>query len=250
MTTSEKCYRIIEAIYQKYNPDKVSDCSALVKKYKGNEQELLNSIFTKYNIDATERAQLIEEALTIVPDEKLEKSNFKIEFIVSAIILTLLLFYIIYDRNAKQHDILEVKSDTLSASPTGTSQYVMKKLTIPNSIDKEERAQILDALRTPIEMDLHQEVKFVVNNIQKCDNWVLIYAKPVKENGAPVDYEKTEYQQWIDEGMFDEGILALLKFKNEQWIVAEYRIGGTDDPIPGWIDKYDLENCKNSLGLY
>ncbi len=40
----------ITAIYQKYNPDKLSDVNALMAKYKGQEKDLFYRIEKKYNV--------------------------------------------------------------------------------------------------------------------------------------------------------------------------------------------------------
>ena len=63
--------KIILSIYERYNPEKVSTVSALLEKYTGHEDELLESIFTKYNISPEERDAFIKN----VEQEKAEGTS-------------------------------------------------------------------------------------------------------------------------------------------------------------------------------
>lgn len=59
--TYKEYHRVITAIYQKKNPEKVNDVTMLLKKYAGNEKELLDSIVKKYDISVDEIMKLTQE---------------------------------------------------------------------------------------------------------------------------------------------------------------------------------------------
>lgn len=52
---------IIKRIYEKYNPKKVSNVPALLEKYKGLEEELMDGIFAKYEVSEEEQAFFLKE---------------------------------------------------------------------------------------------------------------------------------------------------------------------------------------------
>lgn len=46
------------------------------------------------------------------------------------------------------------------------------------------------------------------------------------------------YQDAVDSGAFDDGIVALLRKVNGKWTVVQYVIGATDVPYVDWDKKY------------
>jgi len=54
--------KLILSIYERYNPEKLSTVPVLLEKYSGHEDELLESIFTKYNISPEERDEFVRNA--------------------------------------------------------------------------------------------------------------------------------------------------------------------------------------------
>lgn len=55
--TSKDYHKIITAIYRQYNPDKVNKVASLLAKYKGQEETLLQSIYTKYKVSLNEKVR-------------------------------------------------------------------------------------------------------------------------------------------------------------------------------------------------
>ena len=110
-------------------------------------------------------------------------------------------------------------------------------------ISKQNRTQILDVLRTLSWEQIGVRTKFVVQTIQKANNWVLIQVHPVQENGADINYKKTKYYPAHKEQMedfFDDHILALMKFEHGKWHIVEYEIGATDFPGQEWLEKHGI----------
>ena len=97
------------------------------------------------------------------------------------------------------------------------------------------RAQILDALRPVVERDLKQPVQFEVSTLRLAAEWAAFSGKPVTPGGGRIDYKKTHYASRIRDGVFDEGVLALLQQRNGSWHVVEYDCGSTDYPGDAWL---------------
>ncbi len=60
--------KIITEIYKQYNADKIFEVEKLLFKYKGQEEELLQSIFTKYNISTSDQSTFYNLSLNQTPN--------------------------------------------------------------------------------------------------------------------------------------------------------------------------------------
>jgi len=101
-----------------------------------------------------------------------------------------------------------------------------------------ERTVIINALRVPVEKKLKKKTIFALNNFKVQGNWAYLDGTPQKADSSAMDYRGTEYQEAIDEGMFDDGIYALLKKTGGKWKVVTYQIGCTDVCYLGWDKQY------------
>ncbi len=101
-----------------------------------------------------------------------------------------------------------------------------------------ERKAILDALRVPVEKQLKQPVIFKVDQLSVQKGFAFVRAYPQKPDGSALDYSGTVYQEAIDAGAFDEGVIGLLKTVNGKWRVLQYVLGATDVPWVDWDKKY------------
>ena len=101
-----------------------------------------------------------------------------------------------------------------------------------------ERKAIADALRAPVERELRQKVVFKIDELKLKDGWAFLRGVPQKPGGGEVDYGATPYKQRIDDGVFDDGIVALLRRKAGKWQVVKYVIGATDVPYVTWDKDY------------
>jgi hypothetical protein len=106
---------------------------------------------------------------------------------------------------------------------------------------------ILDALSVPVQKDLKQKVVFSPNKkdgLRVLGRWAYVYATLDQPDGKAVDYSKTQYQSFIDEGHFDDEINALLFNKTlpgggePAWTVRKYRIGCTDICWSTWSSDF------------
>lgn len=111
-----------------------------------------------------------------------------------------------------------------------------------------ERTNILNALRKPIEKELHLEVKFVVEELNIEHNMAFFRGQVKNKLGKDIDFTKTVYNKNIEEGFFDgDGTTALLKKVKGVWKVITYVIGPTDVAWADWPDKYKVS--KKLCGL-
>jgi hypothetical protein len=101
-----------------------------------------------------------------------------------------------------------------------------------------ERKAIMDALRVPTEKQLKQPVIFKIEHLKVQSGWAFVRAYPQRPDGGAIDYTKTEYQEAIEAGAFDEGVIGLLRDTGGKWKVIQFVIGATDVPWVDWDTKY------------
>ena len=101
-----------------------------------------------------------------------------------------------------------------------------------------ERKAIADALRAPVERELRQKVVFKIDDLKLKDGWAFLRGVPQRPDGGGVDYSSTRYKQAVKDGVFDDGIVALLRKKAGKWQVVKYVIGATDVPYVTWDKDY------------
>src|SRR5919199_6344008 len=85
-----------------------------------------------------------------------------------------------------------------------------------------ERKAVVEALRAPVEQELHQPVIFVIKALNVCDGWAFLDGTPRRPSGTPIDYKITRYRQAVAAGAFDDGIVALLRNAGGNWSVVTY----------------------------
>ena len=101
-----------------------------------------------------------------------------------------------------------------------------------------DRRGILDALRVPVEQELGQAVRFRIDRLRVSGEWAFLVGTPESPQGNPVDYGKTDYAEAVQEGMFDDGISALLRKAGSAWTPVTYAIGSTDVPWVTWAEEH------------
>jgi hypothetical protein len=102
-----------------------------------------------------------------------------------------------------------------------------------------ERKAIMNALRVLVEQELKQKVVFRIRHLKVQNGWAFLSGIPQQPGGKPVNYRNTRHQAAIELGMFDDGILALLRKQKGEWRVVVYDIGSTDYPAANWHRKYE-----------
>ncbi len=104
--------------------------------------------------------------------------------------------------------------------------------------DSPERAAIMDALRVPVGKELKQEVVFTVDKLKVQGDWAFLVGQPKNKDGGEPNWKLTEYQKFIDNGDFEEGISALLKNTGGKWEVVKYLMNCHDVCYLGWEKEY------------
>lgn len=79
---------------------------------------------------------------------------------------------------------------------------------------------------------------FKIDHLKVQNNWAFLTGRPQNSDGSAIDYTNTVYQEAVDSGAFDDGIVALLRRTGVKWTVVQYVIGATDVPYENWDKKY------------
>ena len=101
-----------------------------------------------------------------------------------------------------------------------------------------ERQAIVDALRAPVQRELKRKVVCKIDHLRVQGDWAFMKGVPQQPGGGAMDYRGTAYQEAIDAGAFDDGIVALLRKRGGKWQVVKYVIGATDVPYVEWDKEY------------
>jgi hypothetical protein len=109
------------------------------------------------------------------------------------------------------------------------------------AVGDSRRKAVLDALRVVVQHDLGQRVSFEVSTLRSAGQWAAFSGRPVRPDGGAIDYSHTQYASWIKDGMFDEGVLALLRNEGGRWRVIEYSCGTTDYPGDAWLWEHKVK---------
>lgn len=102
------------------------------------------------------------------------------------------------------------------------------------------RAEVLDALRPVMEIEIGGQIIFVVRTLNVTGDWAFVSADPKRPGGHPIDWRKTRFRSDYEADMFSGLVLALLRRENGRWTVAEYAIGPTDVAWVEWLEKHKL----------
>lgn len=103
-----------------------------------------------------------------------------------------------------------------------------------------QRAAILDAVRPMVEAEVGKPVEFVVNDIRVLGEWAFVSLAPQRPGGGKIEYAYTRYQVAVDNDMFGNTVLALLRQTPKGWLVYQYDFGATDVPWLQWKDFYPV----------
>ena len=101
-----------------------------------------------------------------------------------------------------------------------------------------ERAKILDALRSPVEKELNQDIQFSVDNFNVSGNWAFVSGEPLNKSGEKPNLTGTIYEEQAEAGVFDDNFFGLLKKDGGKWRVVTYALGCTDVCYANWWKEY------------
>ena len=127
-----------------------------------------------------------------------------------------------------------------SSSDSSDAEVAARPKGRPVATGDPARSAILDGLRPTVESDLGQRVRFEVETLEVSGDWAGFQGRPVMPDGGRIDYRKTRYSSWIEQGVFDEGIVALLRKRDGRWHVIEYACGHTDAPGSAWLYEHKV----------
>lgn len=142
--TSKNYFKIITSIYQKYQPEKVSNVTSLLEKYNGHEEELLESIYSKYSVSVNEKLGIENSVITeraadkIITEDYNKKGNKKYRIaIILLIIVAIGVLFWLFQLNNKSDDnaIFKDQNSNISLAPTPEIlQNELKELSYDNFI--------------------------------------------------------------------------------------------------------------------
>ena len=89
-----------------------------------------------------------------------------------------------------------------------------------------ERTAILDAIRDPLEDHIHQKVIFRVSHLKVQDNWAFLMAEARTKDDKPINYKGTIFEHDAEE--WDEGVIAILRYKRNRWYVVNHSFFASD----------------------
>lgn len=104
--------------------------------------------------------------------------------------------------------------------------------------DSPERTAIMDALRVPVGKDLKQEIIFTVDKLNVQGDWAFFAGQPKNKDGGEPNWKITKYQEFIDNGDFENGLFGLLKKTDGKWQVIEYLMNCHDVCYLGWEKEF------------
>ena len=101
-----------------------------------------------------------------------------------------------------------------------------------------ERLAILNALSVPVSKELKQKITFSITKLKVKDNWAFIDGLPKNSKGGEPNWKITKYQEFIKNGDFEEGLVALLKKTNGKWRVVTYLMNCHDVCYMEWDKEF------------
>ena len=102
-----------------------------------------------------------------------------------------------------------------------------------------ERKEILETLRQEVQPTLNgRAVLFKVIQLDVLDGWAFVRAQPQQPGGIPMDYRGTEFQREVEDGAFEDQVVALLRSEANNWEVTKWGFGGTDVYWLHWDKTY------------
>lgn len=100
------------------------------------------------------------------------------------------------------------------------------------------RRAILDAARAPAEKELHQPVRFIVEQLGQANGWAFLRARMAAPDGKPISYDGTRFAEAAANGGKSHSYVALLRRESGAWNVTTYAIGPTDIAWQEWQTRY------------
>jgi hypothetical protein len=100
--------------------------------------------------------------------------------------------------------------------------------------DPAQRAAILDAARASVVAALRKPVLFKVRQLRREGDWAFLLADMEERGGGALDYRDTPMSGPAAQGYLSRRYAALLRRKDDGWMVADKAIGPSDVAWTGW----------------
>ena len=195
----------------------------MLKKYKGQEEALLQSIMRKYGV---EESRLVTGKTTdVVINSRKKRRGKHAALIVASLIITGTAAVWWYNG---MEEVEEVKDAVVS----NEEQTIQEGYTRYTEITPADREEILDILRKPVEEDLRSKVKFYVADIKRCDGWIRLKVKPLSPEGVALNNGRA--------------IEALFSKNHSPWQLEEYN-DSDEANLLSWSKQYGIGVCIDFL---
>ena len=101
-----------------------------------------------------------------------------------------------------------------------------------------ERKAILNALRVPVQRNVHQSVEFRILRLRVQSGWAFVEAEPQRPGGGKINYRGTRYWPAVQAGAFGGLVHGLLRKQGGRWRVVTYVVGASDVVYSPWARRY------------
>ncbi len=227
MMTSNQAEHILRAIYAKHNPDKKKDIEDLLIKYRNNENELVESVFKKYQIGQQERLQYLNFEINNRPNYSTNnRSNVVAVVIILIAIISIILLVV------KKHD---EESDTTLI--TKIDEDAPPLMINADSLKAENewsvfQANFIDAIR---KKDKKKIIALTSKNFsdggggETIEEWLTNIALTDQHT---IDFLSRIVAQKLETSVLKDGTIEKVTGKNEQgdlyfdYVNQEWKFGG------------------------
>lgn len=88
--------------------------------------------------------------------------------------------------------------------------------------------------------ELGRPVTVVLKRHRQMEDWVFLVGAPRELNGGPVDYASTLYASFLEQGILDDVLIALVHRSGEKLELLGFSLGATDVPFIDWAEKFGV----------
>lgn len=237
------------------------------KAYKGDAEPVKQQGSTTAHRDyLAQIRQLMPQYMVAKEDYTIASDNYNLfanlpkpnklgakQYLVSIVLILVgLLFLKSAIGNAESNDVAisqrQQSSDTVAATTNTARKKKHTQRQVANNPSIDTQA-IVDAVIPRLGEELHQSLVLTVTYLKYTSEWAFVLGKPSRDNGEPIDYEGSRYETIAKAGKLEETVMVLLRFRNGYWQVMEFAYGNPAFEEYKWLDKYEIDRLKDSLGM-
>jgi hypothetical protein len=98
----------------------------------------------------------------------------------------------------------------------------------------------LRVLRDTVAREVGQPVTLDIDTERSDGRWTFVTGVARTLERRPIDYSRTKFADAVKEGMFDDGLCALLERTGATWKIVALEIGATDVPFVDWPERFGV----------